>query len=319
MSLDRLDIRRRYSARFKNEIQPRSLLNCLSVLGLHMGFAGAVIALSIAVWQINLLLGALFFPIAGILVATRYRALANILHECTHNCFAGNFAANNVFARLICILLFYSLRGYKEHHSTHHAFTGDYQRDLEFGPIKNYELHKDLNRDSLTRIVGRLIRLQHLGHYIGGVALNLKEPVVWIGARVAYLAILAGVVIYWGFFSIPTFIVTGYVLLPVFVFVPTITYIMDVMDHGGLLGNSNVAERARNYTTDSVILNFLFFPHYDAYHLVHHLFPNLPTRLLPHCHRVLLDSEPEYAALPHSLEQLRATIKGPGQRAQADT
>ena len=161
------------------------------------------------------------------------------------------------------------------------------------------------------------MRLQHLGHYIGGVALNLKEPTGWIIVRIAYLAILAGIVLYWGVFSIPAFVVLGYILLPVFVFVPTITYIMDVMDHGGLLGNSNVAERARNYTTDSATVNFLFFPHYDAYHLVHHLFPELPTRLLPHCHQVLLDSEPEYAALPHSLKHLRATIKRPRQPAHA--
>jgi len=305
MSLDQAAIRRRYANRFKSEIQARSLLNCFAVLALHIGFAAVVIALSISAWYSNMILGALFFPIANILIATRYRALANILHECTHNCFAHNFAFNNFFARIICIPLFYSLRGYKEHHRTHHAFTGDYKRDLEFGPIENYELHKELNRDNMIKIFRRLIKFQHLGHYIGGVALNFKEPVIWILARFAYLMVLAGIVFYWGIFSTPALIVIGYVLLPVFVFVPTITYIMDVMDHGGLLGNSNIAERARNYTTDSTVVNFIFFPHYDAYHLVHHLFPELPTRLLPHCHKVLLENESEYATLPHSLKYLR--------------
>jgi len=153
-----------------------------------------------------------------------------------------------------------------------------------------------------------MMKLKHLSHYIGGVALNLKEPAVWIVARLVYLVLLASIVLYWGIFSIPAFVVIGYVLLPIFSFVPTITYIMDIMDHGGLLGNSNVAERARNYTTESGIANFLFFPHHDAYHLVHHLFPGLPTRLLPRVHKILMENEPDYAALPHSLTELRNTM-----------
>jgi len=137
MSLDQASIRLRYTNRLNEEACARSLLNCSSVLILHIGFAAATIALSILLWNSSLLFGLLFYPIALALVATRYRALSNILHECTHNIFASSYRANNFFSRVICIVLFYSLGGYREHHRTHHAFTGNYERDLEFGPIED--------------------------------------------------------------------------------------------------------------------------------------------------------------------------------------
>lgn len=301
MIINQSEIQSQYSKRFKATVVQRSLVNCISVLALHICVA-ALFAFAFAVIYVeNVLAGIILYPIFGIFIATRYRALANILHEATHNAFAPTYKANNIIARLICIVLFYSLKGYKEHHRTHHAFTGDYSKDKEFGPIEDYELHKPLDRDRFDIMLMRALKLKHLGHYIGGVAVNFQEPIVWIFARLLYLGVLVSSILYWGVLSVQSVVIIGVFILPIFTFVPTITYIMDVMDHGGILGEPGIGDRARNYTTGSKLVDFIFFPHYDNYHLVHHIFPDLPTRLLPHCHEVLMQEQPAYRDIQHTL------------------
>jgi len=304
MELDQKIIQQKYGKRFSHLSRKRSIANCFSIIFLHVGSAIIFTSSALYLWQFDKFYGAIASVFAFLFVGTRFRALANILHECTHNGFAPYYRLNSIFSHIICVVLFYSLDSYKKHHRTHHAFTGDYEKDLEFGPIQHFLLHKDFNRTRLFEHIHRLVTLQYIGHYIGGVALDLKEDKFWLILRSLYILTIVFSSIYFGLGSYQSIGLMLFLIAPVFTIVPTITYIMDIIDHGGLLGNENMAERARNYTTKSTLLNFLIFPHHDSYHLVHHMFPSMPTRDLHTCHEILLEEEPSYSALTHTLKGL---------------
>ena len=62
----------------------------------------------------------------------------------------------------------------------------------------------------------------------------------------------------------------------------------------GLIGAADELDSSRNMPVPKAI-GMLFFPRNDCFHLVHHLFPQVPTRHLRDCHGRLL-SHPEYRA-----------------------
>jgi fatty acid desaturase len=74
----------------------------------------------------------------------------------------------------------------------------------------------------------------------------------------------------------------------------------DAADHAGLMSGATEFDRARNHTLGWAPLDWLVFPRHDQYHLVHHLFPAVPTRLLATMHARLM-AAPVYAARDHGL------------------
>jgi fatty acid desaturase len=73
-----------------------------------------------------------------------------------------------------------------------------------------------------------------------------------------------------------------------------INYWTDCIDHGGLVGETDELAASRNLVVPK-ILRVILFPRNDCYHLVHHLFPQVPTHHLDACHERLLD-HPAYRA-----------------------
>lgn len=293
-------IRSKYSKRFNRLAAKKGPIEAGVILFTHVFLATLMAYASYNLWSVDPILGGFFYLLTVIFIGFRYRALANILHETTHHCFVKNKKHNDILSNCICILLFYSFRGYRDHHWSHHKFTGDYAKDLEFSPIEDFNLHQPINKNMFFAHLTRILKLGHLSHYIGGIAFDKREAKPWLLLRLVYILTLLGLCL----FTDATFIVIGYVIVPIFLVIPTITYVMDIMDHSGLLNKNNRSLRARNYTTKNKIINFLFFPRSDTYHLVHHLFPSLPTDVLPQCHKILLEEEPEYRNIPHTLEEL---------------
>jgi fatty acid desaturase len=81
------------------------------------------------------------------------------------------------------------------------------------------------------------------------------------------------------------------------------------VDHAGLIAESDDLYASRNLILPQP-LRALLFPRNDCFHLVHHLFPSVPTRHLPACHRRLM-SDPAYAALSHRARPPRTTLVDP--------
>ena len=84
--------------------------------------------------------------------------------------------------------------------------------------------------------------------------------------------------------------------MPLFYIYPTLNYWTDCLDHAGLVGATDELEASRNVLAPALV-RWLFFPRNDCYHLVHHLFPQVPARHLDYAHAELC-KDPDYSRQP---------------------
>ncbi len=277
------DLRTVYSRSFRN--LPRSsavvarLVVASVLLQLVLSAAGVVVAVHLAstMWGYGLA------AILAVFVGTRLRALNNIVHECSHNTFAATRDVNVALGRVCASVLLGSFEAYREEHLTHHMHLGDYAHDLDLQGIEALRLHDPLTpvtilRHVLTPLVGR-----HLPYYLSA-DLSARDG-RW--TRIVKVSMLAATVTGLIFFPIPTLVA---VVVPRALVYTTLNYWTDCLDHAGLLENDDELRASRNVLAPLVVRK-LFFPRNDCFHLVHHLFPQVPSHHLEECHRTLMASD----------------------------
>ena len=87
--------------------------------------------------------------------------------------------------------------------------------------------------------------------------------------------------------------------------------VMELIEHTGLLGaGPEAGQKSRNWKVETKGAPFfspwrLIGVHFDGYHLVHHLFPKVPSWAYHAVHEKLLDIDPAYRAF-HLKEQTKA-------------
>jgi fatty acid desaturase len=286
-------IRRAYGARVRAITRPPpGLLALARDAGLHLAFAATVAFAHHALLARDVVAGALAWPLAAYLVATRLRALANMLHEASHGLLVRDRRANRVVGSLLAVVDFTSLDAYTAEHFTHHRHLGDPVKDLDFAA--RLRLGFAARGPRFTVLHGlRPLTLFHLGAFLRP---TLRDPAgaPWVAAaRALYLLALAAALV-------TRFEVTMlYAVLPYLTAYQVVRYWSDAADHAGILGESEELNRARNHILPGAILNWIVMPRQDQYHLVHHLFPAVPVRDQGAVHRLLL-GDPAYAARDHS-------------------
>ena len=223
--------------------------------------------------------------LTSVFIGTRLRGLNNIVHECTHSSFSDYRPDNVFFGRLCSAILTGCYKQYKAGHLSHHAHLGDYEHDREMAVIEKFALHEPLTRSRvfqhfMTPLLGR-----HLKVY-SGVNLSGGDGAFFMGLKIALLLTIAVSALFF-----PATVVL-FVLLPLFYIFPTLNFWTDCLDHAGVLGVKDELEASRNVLAPWPVL-LMFFPRNDCYHLVHHLFPNVPARHLKTAH-LQLSQDPAY-------------------------
>ncbi len=226
----------------------------------------------------------------AVFIATRLRGLNNIVHECSHYTFTRSIPANVTFGRIAAVVLLGGFQKYEREHATHHTFLGDHEQDKDFENLQVFGIDKPVTWGSLLRHLVTPILGLHLRRYFP-VDLSFEDGRA-IG--LAKFALLAAVAV--GVWLAPWTTVT-LVLVPYLCVMTAINYWNDCIDHAGLIAESDDLYASRNLILPRPV-RALLFPRNDCFHLVHHLFPSVPVRHLPACHRRLL-SDPAYAALNH--------------------
>jgi fatty acid desaturase len=302
MLLELSSIRRKYKGEF-HEMKncQNSLLEAsiIVVVNFTLMIVGSLI--SISIFQMNAILSVPIYLGMLLFLGTRFRAFGNIVHECAHDSFVKGRKWNDFFGNLLAIFLMYSFQNYKRDHITHHLYTGDYDKDLEFSNTKEYGFHKTLNRRQIVFHLKRLITFEHVLHYTGRCIYTKSEPIIWRVTRALYLGVLFCSCVLSGWTGEVTALIAGYLVVAYFTTYPAIGYITDILDHGGLIGAGAVLEKTRNYTVKNKIVNLVFFPRNDTYHLTHHLLPTIPIKFSHKCHEILLKESAEYRSMPHDL------------------
>ncbi len=268
--------------------------------------AQILISVALGYWLLQLpwSLGAgVMLASLALFTGTRVRGLNNILHECSHFSFCESRKGNILFGRICASMLLNCFRDYREEHLSHHAHLGDYDNDQDFQRLRKLRLEDPLTAGTVLRHVLTALSGRHLPYY---VTVNLR-PGDGEGFRILKLALVAAAT---GFLLVAPVEAVILVWLPFLWIYPAINYLTDCIDHGGLIDAGDELEASRNLPLPKQ-LRVLLFPRNDCYHLVHHLFPQVPTDHLGLCHERLL-SHPEYR------ERAEAPVLGRGLAGRAD-
>jgi fatty acid desaturase len=221
--------------------------------------------------------------LTSVFIGTRLRGLNNIVHECTHSSFSEHRGDNETLGRLCSSLLTGCFKQYKDDHLSHHAHLGDYENDREMSPIEKFGLHEPLTARTILRHIITPLLGRHLKMYSG---VNLSG-----GDGPKFFILKIGLLVLISVFSFLHPLTSAlFVLLPLFYLFPTLNFWTDCLDHAGIVGAEDELEASRNVLAP-LPLRLLFFPRNDCFHLVHHLFPQVPARHLEIAHLALSENE----------------------------
>lgn len=278
--------------------QAQSMPGALADLGTHAALAvGAAwacawlqAALPVAGW--------LLYPLVAFFIATRFRAVGNMLHEASHGILVRGKRRNRYLGHLLAVLDFTALEPYTREHFTHHLHLGDPVRDLDFAPRRRFGFADPTRPFARDHLLRPLLLIQ-LPTFARPVLFHRTDPWLVTLGRLAYVAGLLALA-QWG---------VGWRAFGLFYFLPwlvtyqVVRYWSDAMDHAGIIGAEDEFHRSRNHAFAWGLLNRVLFPRNDQYHLTHHLFPAVPTAHQGRVHARLL-ADPEYAARDHTLSGL---------------
>jgi fatty acid desaturase len=257
--------------------------------------AVAVAWISHRLFQRSPAAGLVSLPVAWLLIGSRFRALGNMMHECAHRTFTGRASWDRAFGHLLGFFDFTDFKQYVHEHFTHHQQLGG-DGDLDARPRR--ELFEALGPLSGRYIVYALT-LRHLPRYVRPVFFSRNDSLPVGVARTTFnlsLLAVAHFVIGWQPFLL-------YYLTPYLTTYQMFRFFSDASDHAGIIAEPDEFLRSRNHLHRWSWVNWLLYPGRDQYHLVHHLFPNIPCAQLARVHQLLL-AIPEYAAREHDLTRL---------------
>lgn len=275
-------------------VPPPVAAACLTLAG----YLAAIVALT---WAAQRAANVAATVVAAALLASCFKGLNNIVHECSHRSFCRSLRANRALGIGVCMLLLTDFASYLREHASHHRYLGDYTRDLDF------QLRRQLDhsqRITWGRIARDVLTLRVFAFYLPRVALG--NPQHLVGA-----ALLGGVLVALGVAG--AWHAVSALVLSYVVFLAVLRYLIDIVDHGGLY-RADVEElhKSRNFIIRNPLLRWMLFPRNDCYHLVHHLYPYVPVSCFGQAHALLLE-EDDYRRLPHAarLAAFDATAQEP--------
>lgn len=241
-------------------------------------------------------------PLALLAIASRQHALAVLMHDGAHGLICDSSRGNLLLANVLAAWpLGITTQGFRRSHIAHHAHTQttrdpDLMRKLQIGaddwhcPMSRAKVMRILLRDLCGRglwNMGR--RLRWYGSAASGAG---KQPArgqrPWaIGRLLFFVALVSTLTLggWWVEFAI-------YWLAPLLLLLPAILRVRSLAEHFAL---PHTFDLTSSRDTDAPWLERqLFGPCGINWHLVHHLYPDIPVHALQRAHR-LLRALPSYA------------------------
>lgn len=226
-------------------------------------------------------------------IGTRMRALGNIMHECSHNIFVSSRGLNRFYGHLIAVLLFECFDNYKKEHFLHHRFLGE-QKDPDY--IKYQKIKCSVFKNNALNVAVSVLNPYFWFLSLQNISLLHAKNKRVIAFKILYI----GLLIFCLSVSLKTFLL--FFLVPYLTTYQILKLFSDIVDHDKVYDKKNFLDRARNHIFKRNILNWIIFPRNDAYHLVHHMYPNLPISAYKRQHERLMKNNLNYASKNHSCD-----------------
>lgn len=251
------------------------------------------------------------YPIALVLIGSRMRALATILHESAHGVLAANRSWNMVLGTVLsAYLIFQTHQSYKRTHvATHHPQLGNPESDPDlryFIEQGVYEEKTDWERwlslvilpalgsrtISFVRylVVNRLMKHENSAGRLRPRAMKKmrRDKAAFLVFWVVVMSIVTWNNLILAFFA--------FWVLPYLTSFQIFSWYIELAEHTPLVRDHDMSLYMSRNRKSRGLEKFLTGMHGETYHLDHHLDPRTPFWNLKKAHRIRMQDS-EYAAL----------------------
>jgi fatty acid desaturase len=232
-----------------------------------------------------------FYPIALLLIGSRQRALATLMHETAHGILAKNKLLNLVLGTFCSgYLIGQQIIPYKKSHCfEHHSHLGNPELDPDFkfyreGGLYNPHSSKEF---LIKHIIQPLLLfkvplylLYLFKHRFFGKRGNCQESIIMF----VYMLTIVVVFIWFGFWDeLILFWIVPYVTV-----FQVLGYFIEISEHYPLMGKNTVDLYMTRNRFSPWYEAFFTSMHSENFHLVHHLLPSVPFWNQVKAHKILL-------------------------------
>ena len=269
-------------------------LNNLSVCdNYHMAIALAADWLVISFAVFLSVFSFYFYPLTLLLIGSRQRALATVLHEAVHDRAANHKILNNLLGTLFSgYWIFQCFGAYRKSHvAMHHGSLGDLNNDPDFQFYVTQGLYQGLNRKQFFfSYVLSPILLFKVVPYLSYLVTNrlasfkhFRKELFWFSLFWGFVfAVLAT------FHLFPYFLL--YWIIPYLTTFIMIGHFIEISEHCPLLGHYTEQVKMSRNRFSHFIEAFFLSIHNEHLHLTHHLRPGIPFWRLKEAHKLMLEN-----------------------------
>lgn len=241
--------------------------------------------------------GWVLYPLAVIVIGSRQRALATIVHEAAHSTLTQSRTLSRLLGTFFSgYLIFSTLSAYRRSHvSGHHGRFGDRDHDHDYRYMFGKGIYSLENRRQV--LIELILRPLLLGNVLSYLIYLVKARSFSASNRVERLDNFV-LIAYWGLIVAVSWYAGLLVPLLLFWLVPFLTsfqiigWFIELAEHGPLMHNGVDLHMTRNRHSHWLELA-LTGMHGENYHLAHHLRPRVPFWRMAELHQILL-RDPEY-------------------------
>jgi fatty acid desaturase len=280
-----------------------AVITITSIPALAVIYCGILLALGEANLHPALLTGIalpLYFVVAT-LIARQQRGLELMVHDASHGSWCrSNRKLNDVLANMIVAAPVLSwISAYWKSHRIHHGTYGGDEDPCRRRFAAMGIGHIDLStRTKIAIAVAKWLPQYNLEYYkeIGSLSL-MRWLAFWIWHIAIMVAPTAVFLKYWtGMTTLEVVPVAAclwvvFWMLPATAFLPILRSIAESEEHDYDAGST---EFDTTYSNLGWWHRALFHPKNDAYHVIHHMFPNIPERVHHKVHRILMEHDERY-------------------------
>ena len=228
------------------------------------------------------------YVLSVLIIASRMRALENLVHEASHNSLFKSEVLHQQFQFLYAFPIFRQLEDYRRSHILHHKHLGNPEKDPDI--VRLYSLGLgDLPKRPLWFLFGLPMTGFLTYEFFTTTFVEFWTSPSSRRSKLLFWATAGLGVVYSN--TLPQF--GYYFMIPFCLVLPVTRYWAEISEHIGLDMRETFGDSRTNI---GFVHRWYMNPHNDGYHGVHHLCSQIPFHMLPNAHRSLIKCSPEFEA-----------------------